>query len=544
MRWLRWPATWSLQNSLLAIAFFVSLVAWIAGGSVIWRVAQEHAESLHDVALRHTAALLLGLSGHEIDELGASTPLEARIANSKADSASTLGEDYRYQLWSQDGQLLLSNFGLPSAAAMARMNRPGYSWLNMDGERWRVYSLVSAELKQELHIAEREAARGWFGNAIDWKIAVLIPVSLLAVMFPAMLLVRRVMRPLRQVHEQLEARSAANLTHLQIQGAPSELQPIVAAMNALFRRMNEAMERESSFTSMAAHELRTPLASLRLLAQTVQGTSDPAVRAQAIKDLIASVDRCSHLQDQLLTLARLDASKDADLATEVNLTETVTEVIAEIAPLAKSRGIRISSHTDAAVLNCHPFGVRTLLRNLLSNAVNYTPVGGRIELVVSSEGDDLTLTVDDSGCGIPASERDRMFERFERMQRDQQSGVGLGLSIVRSVVQAHGSTIKLEDSPLGGLRVVVGFRGRRVDVGEVDGEDRGRGLAFRRQGPARSSRRARTGKARVIISPDCRYKAFRSRWMAGLPRPVPLRSSSSDAGRRRQCRNCITPGSA
>lgn len=458
-------ATWSLQRSLVAIAFGVSLVAWVAGGAVIWRVAQEHAETLHDVALRHTAELLLGLSGHEIEELGASTPLETRIANGKADGATTLGDNYRYQLWSQDGSLLLSNFGIASASAMARMNRPGYSWLSMDGDRWRVYSLVSEGLKQELHIAERESSRSWFSNAFDWKFGVLIPLSLLAVFLPAVLLVRRVMRPLRHLHEQLEARSAANLTHLSVPGAPSEVTPIVAAMNALFRRMNEAMARESSFTSLAAHELRTPLASLRLLAQAIASTNDPTVRAQAIKDLITSADRCSHLQDQLLTLARLDATHDNGLAEEVNLTELVMDVVAELAPVAKARSIRISSRTDAAVMRCHPFGVRTLLRNLLSNAVNYTPVGGRVELMVTSRGDDLTLTVDDSGAGIPASERERMFERFERMQRDQQSGVGLGLSIVRSVVQAHGSTIQLEDSPLGGLRVVVGFRGRNVDAG-------------------------------------------------------------------------------
>lgn len=462
-----WAAPWSLQTSVVAIAFLVSVVAWLAGGLVMWRVAERHAEEMHDEALRHMAQLLLGLSGHEVEELGAAT-LEARIANIRADTAQTLGSDYRYQLWSQEGQLLLSNFGLPSAAAMARMDSPGYSRLTMDGEGWRVYTLVSRELNQELQIAERDAARSWAGNALDWKLVLLVPGSLLAVFFPALLLVRRVMRPLHQVREQLDARTPTNLTHLDIAGAPSELLPIVAAMNALFRRMNEAMQREAQFTSMAAHELRTPLASLRLLAQTVAQTDDTAARQEVIHDLIASVDRCSHLQDQLLTLARLDASNESDMSIDVNLTELVMDVVGEIAPTARERGIRIHSHTDAAILNCHPFGVRTLLRNLLSNAVRYTPDGGRVELSVHGEGEDLTLTVDDSGCGIPASERERMFERFERMQRDQQSGVGLGLSIVRSVVQAHGSTIRLDDSPLGGLRVVVGFQARRVDVGALE----------------------------------------------------------------------------
>lgn len=458
---------WSLQKSLIAVAFAVSLGAWAAGGALTFVAAQRHAEELHDIALRHTAKLLLGLSVHEVDEL-AGANLEARIANGKADTAATLGEDYRYQLWGPTGNLLLSNFGLPSAAAMAKMGSPGYSWLHMDGELWRVYTLVTPDSGEELQLAERAATRGWFLHAVDWKLLLLGPLSLLFVFVAGLVLVRRVMRPLRTLSDELDARTPANRAQMALDGAPSELQPIVRAMNGLFSRMGDAMAREMQFTSMAAHELRTPLASLRLLAQTVADADDPQVREGTIRDLIASVDRCAHLQEQLLTLARLDASRDADMAEEANFTELVSDAIAQVAQEARAKGIGISSRTDAALLCCHPFGVQTLLRNLLSNAVKYSPSGGRVEITVQSTRNDLRLVVDDSGCGIPEAERDRMFERFERLHRDQGAGVGLGLSIARSVVQAHGSTITLGDSPLGGLRVVVEFAGRRIDTGPME----------------------------------------------------------------------------
>jgi signal transduction histidine kinase len=458
---------WSLQRSLIAIAFAVSLGAWAAGGALTFVAAQRHAEELHDIALRQTAKLLMGLSVHEVDEL-AGANLEARIANGKADTATTLGEDYRYQLWGPTGNLLLSNFGLPSAAAMAKMGSPGYSWLHMDGQLWRVYTLVVPDTGEEIQLAERAATRGWFLHAIDWKLLLLGPLSLLLVFGAGLVLVRRVMRPLRTLSEEVDARGPANRTQMALDGAPSELQPIVGAMNGLFSRMSDAMAREAQFTSMAAHELRTPLASLRLLAQTVADADDPQVRQESIRDLIASVDRCAHLQEQLLTLAQLDASRDADMAEEANFTELVSDAVAQMAQEARAKGIAMSSRTDAALLCCHPFGVQTLLRNLLSNAVKYTPSGGRVEITVQSTRSDLRLVVDDSGCGIPEAERDRMFERFERLHRDQAAGVGLGLSIVRTVVQAHGSTITLGDSPLGGLRVVVEFAGRRIDTGPLE----------------------------------------------------------------------------
>lgn len=459
---------WSLQRSLIAVAFGVSLLAWLAGSALMLGAAQRHSEQLHDIALRQTAVLLMGLSAAEVKEL-ADSDLEVRIAHGKADTSSSFGDDYRYQLWDAEGRLKLSNFGPSSPSAMARLGTPGYSWLWMDGQLWRVFTLVQEGSGEILQLAERAEAREWFLHAVDWKLLLLGPLSLLLVFGAGLMLVRRVLRPLRTLSAELDARAPGHREPLRAEGAAEELEPIVHAMNGLFARMNDAIAREAQFTAMAAHELRTPLASLRLLAQTVAEAKDTDERANSMRDLLASVDRCSHLQEQLLTLARLDAIREGELVEEVNLTELVSDAVAQLSPEARAKGISIASRTDAALLTCHAFSVLTLLRNLLGNALKYTPPGGRVELSVRSTGSDVRLVVEDSGVGIPEAERGRMFERFERMHRDQAAGVGLGLSIVRSVVQAHGASISLEDSLLGGLRVVVVFVGRGIDVGSLEG---------------------------------------------------------------------------
>jgi len=453
---------WSLQSLLVAVAVLVTLIAWVAGGALVWRVAEEHANQFHDGQLRHMAHMLLGLSGHELIEIGDATPMAARIANGQADGKETLGDDYRYQLWKSEGRLLLTNFGLPSAAAMATLGREGYSWLNMDGERWRVYSLIDADLAQELQVAERAGVRGWLAGGIDAEVLWLMALSLVLVLLPTLFLLRLLLGPLRHLAQQLGMRSASNLSLLDVPGAPTELLPIVAATNSLFSRMADAIQRERSFTSLAAHELRTPLAALRLQAQVAASTDDDDVRARNLRDLVRSADRCAHLQDQLLTLARLDVAKPDDLNELLNMTELVMEAVAEVAGDARRRHVRLVTRGDGAAMYGHAFGVRTLIRNLVSNAARHAPEQGRVEVHVEADGADVRVRVEDSGPGIPVELHARAFERFERLNAVPSDGVGLGLSIVRAVADAHGADVTLGSSLLGGLAVVVLFNARRA----------------------------------------------------------------------------------
>lgn len=456
--WPRVPAGWSLQIWLLALMAVMTLLAWGAGLALMADGTRREADLLHDRQLEDVALLVLHLSDHEIDELGP-VPIAARIVHGLYDTDQALGSRYRFQVWSDDGRLMLTNFGRPSPAPMARFGVSGFSRLEMGGGTWRVLTVQDRESGLEVQVAEDEAQRGAVPTMLDGRFIVIALLSLCGVLLPSLWLLHRMLAPLRELAGVLQQRSPTHLQPVQIGRAPRELAPVLAAVNGLLTRVAEAIRREGAFTALVAHELRTPHATLRLQADAVQVARTDDERARALQALVATSDRCSHLQDQLLTLSRLEAVDTRDRAEEVELVDIVTDVFDGWLALARSREVKLVSQLDGSALRAHRFGVQTLLGNLVGNAVRHAPPGGRVVVTTSATGVDAVLRVDDSGPGVPAADRERIFERFERLRPDRGGGVGLGLSIVRAVAQAHGASVTLSDSPLGGLRVEVVFHG-------------------------------------------------------------------------------------
>ena len=216
---------------------------------------------------------------------------------------------------------------------------------------------------------------------------------------------------------------------------------------------------KARFLAMAAHELRTPLAGLRAQAQIAATASSPEELAQSLALVMSGVDRASHLLDQLLDLARMEsaASEAERHRKSVDVTHMFETVLADLGALVHRRQLRIESEFQEPRIVAMELGMLLLLRNLLGNAFRYTPDGGRVVISTQREGAEIALTIDDSGPGIPADSRERVFERFERLGARGGDGVGLGMSIVQSVVVAHHAIIRLLESPLGGLRVQVRF---------------------------------------------------------------------------------------
>lgn len=452
-----------MQRQMVAMMVVVTLLAWAGGVTLTTWMAEEEASKLHDREMRQVAILLLGLSEHELREIGPDASMEARINNGREDSRETLGEDYRYQVWSSDGQLLLTNFGLPSAAMMARLDVTGYTWLDMDNERWRVYCLKSDDGKQVIQVAERMSLRRWTHGIVSQSFVAAAVPSVLLVLVLGIWLLRRLMQPLRELAEMLQHRSPANLDRVQLGREPTELQPVVGAINRLLGRVAEAIRREAGFTSLAAHEMRTPLATLKVLADTARQSGDAEERASALDDLARTVDRVAHLQEQLLTLSRLEVLHPGSLSECVELTEIVDEAMVDLRYEARQRQVKVVCQADGTAILGHRYAVLTLARNVIGNAVRYTPPGGRVEVSTLAGPDGACLRVDDSGPGIPEADRVRVFDRFERLSQDKGSGVGLGLSIVRTVALMHDAAITLGESPLGGLRLSCVFTGRLVD---------------------------------------------------------------------------------
>jgi signal transduction histidine kinase len=453
---------WSLQTALIVIVSLIVLLAWTAGGFAVSKYAQSHLDAIHDGEMRQVATLLQGLSEHELEELANVPVLADRIANGKVDTLTTLGDSYRYQVWSRDGMLLLGNFGGGAPAAMRKFGNPGFGWIQMDGDLWRVFSMPTLNGNQEIQLAERASLRQWVMSDVEFSVWVWIVASFVVVLCPSIWVLRMLLRPLRAFGEALSLRSPSDLRKIEPGRALAELQPLIGSVNSLLSKVADAFERERGFTSLVSHELRTPLAELRLLAQSACATNDATARDAALHELVTSADRCAHLQEQLLTLSRLEALAQSDSEGRIEAAEIVMDAVEHVLPSARRAGIKLSSQLDTSVFTGYRFGLLTLLNNLLGNAVRYTPSGGRVAVTVSSDGADVYIRVDDSGPGIPPQDRERCFERFQRLGKATGVGAGLGLSIVRLVAELHGAGIELTESPLGGLRVSLRLTGRRI----------------------------------------------------------------------------------
>jgi two-component system sensor histidine kinase QseC len=269
------------------------------------------------------------------------------------------------------------------------------------------------------------------------------------------------LRPLRRLALDLNRRSDQALTPLDVEHLPRELQPPVKAMNGLLLELSHAFDRERRFTSDAAHELRTPLAALRAqldVASLEQGA--PEQQLESIKRASHAARRMERLVTQLLLMCRLDVSAHLDRA-HVMLDEIAQQVCADLGPDAVSKQIDISLDAEPAPLaNGNQELLYVLLRNLIDNAIRYTPNQGEIALTISRQDGDLIVTVGDSGCGVSKDNMQWLGQRFRRFSASQAEGVGLGLSIVARVADLHhASVVYAQDKTLGGLLVTVRIPG-------------------------------------------------------------------------------------
>jgi len=222
--------------------------------------------------------------------------------------------------------------------------------------------------------------------------------------------------------------------------------------------LDAAFQRQRAFVADAAHELRSPLTAVRLDLQLLDRAPDEAARMVARANLGAAVDRAIHLLEQLLTLARNEPRDERDELSQIPLEAAAASGIADTHALAMARHIDLGLDADpTAVVRGDRDALRTLVRNLVDNAVRYTPQGGRVSVRIRNTAAGALLEVADTGTGIPVPDRERAFDRFYRRANTPEGGSGLGLAIVRAIADRHGARISLNDAPGGGLLVTVDF---------------------------------------------------------------------------------------
>ncbi len=444
---------WSLRRHLLLLTATVTATAWLVGGTAMFIIAQHVSDNLFDQRLRDIASTLLTFADHEISELQAAGGDVVHI-----EGATTLGARYHYQIWSKRGELLLVSVQT-TRVPFAPFNEPGFSTQYIAGMPMRVIVLPSDDGTKQLEVAEPLAARSAEFDPGLAYLAIPLALSLAVLVGLSTWLVRRATRALGESAGQVTQRSPDDLRPLAVAHPPAELTPIIAAVNSLFARIENAIAAERRFTSAAAHELRTPLAAIKIQAQLALLTPAESERRQALERLVLSIDGAAHTVDQLLTMSRIDGLIALRAqATPLQLDSIAAHVIDEMRPLAARRKQLIVEDLAAADIDGLEFGVASLLRNLIDNAARYGPEGGTIRVRTGSESGRCFASVEDAGPGIAPEQRKQVFERFYRTPNNLSAvGCGIGLSIVQTVVEIHRANIELDRSELGGLRVTVRF---------------------------------------------------------------------------------------
>lgn len=434
----------SLRAQLLIFLLAAILLAGAVQGVLAYRSALDEADALFDYHMQQTAlALRAGL------------PPDARDLGQGL-SGEDENHEFIVQVWTNEG---LRIFESAVGAALPQIAVLGFANVQARGGTYRVFSLQTRA--QVIQVAQNMAVRS--GMARNLALRTLAP---LAVMAPLLVLavwwgVSRSLAPVERVRRQLARRQADDLSPVSDAALPDEVQPLVTELNLLFERVQGAFAAQQHFVADAAHELRSPLAALRLQLQGLQRASDDGARAVAVERLSAGIDRATRLVEQLLTLARQEASAAGPTPTEAVDLRTVAQLaLADVAPAAQARDMDMGLlESDPAPVPGRPEALRMLVRNLLDNAVKYTPPGGQVDLQLRhADGGQVDLVVEDSGPGIAPEHRERVMQRFVRETADSAPGSGLGLAIVQAIAQAHGASVALDASPrLGGLRVTVRF---------------------------------------------------------------------------------------
>jgi len=439
----------SIRRRLLVFLLALLAAAWALLAFLSYRSAHHELEELFDAELAQSARVLLGLTLHEVEEEGESL---TDIIGSRA------GHDYEekiaFQIW-KGGQLLLRSRNAPDDELAAV---PGYSDRELGGKFWRVFGLHDPGHDMRVEVGQRYDIRDelafYIVRDLLWPVLLMLPLAAVFIWSG----VGRGLAPLHRVAGEIGRRTPQQLEPLNEADTPVEVGPLVDALNRLLGRLREALEAERRFTANAAHELRTPLAALKAQAQVALRAAGDAERAQALRQIVRGVDRATHLVSQLLTLARLDPEAAAAAYADVDLAHTAAAVLAELAPLALERHVELALADGAAgTVRGDAAALAILTRNLVDNAVRYSPAEGRVEVGVARTAGETVLTVTDTGPGIPETERTRVFDYFYRLPGSPGLGCGLGLSIVGRIAELHGARLELAPADDRGLRVTVRF---------------------------------------------------------------------------------------
>jgi len=429
---------------LLLILAGDALISWL-----VLRDSHHEIEEVYDAQLAQSARLLQGV-------LRQRDPGEAdweRLYQAFDQAMSRVGEDgvahpyetrLTFQVWNREGELLVRSAEAPVLAAPPATL--GSHDLMDIGNDWCAFLLADPQQGLLIWVGERDDIRQDLIQRIVrhtlWP--TLIGVPLLALLI--WLVIGWGFTPLRAMAQSIRGRTAETLQPLHLKPLPSDLEPMQTALNRLLVQVDELLERERRFIADAAHELRTPLAILRIHAQNAQTAVTEEQRGEALEFLVNGVDRATRIGSQLLPMARIEPQLNNPVCGRVHLTELVREELAELTPLAMEKGVElVLEGNEDCWVETEPVALAIAFQNLVTNALNFSPVGSEVKVVIGAH----CLSVKDQGPGIQEAHIERLFERF--YSRGNANGAGLGLAIVQMIVGKIGCRLALHNRKQGGL---------------------------------------------------------------------------------------------
>lgn len=444
----------SIRGKIFALVAAATVIVWSSAAAWSYLSTRAHVQRVLDRRLVEAATM--------VGSLAVNSPAIANAGPSLA-APDSYSRQLSCQIWTVDGRLVGRSSGAPMRPLAA--SGSGFSESIIDGQNWRVYSLVDSRQGLRIVVGDNLSVRQ---NLIgDVMMGLLVPAmaGVIALAFLIWMAVGRGIDPLWQIARSLERRELSDARPLPL-GKVRELQPVLRAINGLFERLDRVRANERHFISSAAHELQTPLAGLRTHTQVALRARDNETREASLLAIEASVERTSRLVRQLLDLAREEAQVETAGPALTAVQPILASVLAELSYVLDGRHVQIRRSVPPDF--CLPIDAASLslaLRNLIENAARYAPEGSTVEIAAEETGGLKKLVIADSGPGIPPSEMDHVRKRFVRLAGTKAPGSGLGLSIAEIALARNSASLDLSNREGGGLNAAIVVRSARSRSG-------------------------------------------------------------------------------
>ncbi|MCZ7466221.1 ATP-binding protein [Rhizobium rhizogenes] len=437
----------SIRARLFTVLLLMTGLVWLSACVWIYTSTKARLEHVLDARLVESARMVGSLVGDrpvDIRLIDGHSPTHDEDADADAAAIPSYERQLACQIWSISGRLLSKSDSAPDASLSDHAS--GFQNTVINGIEWRVYAVVKPDLGVRVLVGDSVEVRD---RLVDDVIKGLLYPALFIMPLMAGLIwlcVSRGLAPLQKLANGMKARDATELHGFADKGTPSELRPMIHALNSLLARVQATREREREFTTYAAHELKTPLAGLKTQAQVAMRSTDPEVQQQALRRIEQSVDRTSRMAKQLIDLAAVDATEAQATKAGVDIPRLILDVIQELEPLRRARAVeitcRLSEEADTILIEADRSLLRLAIRNVMENAVQHSPKGSTVECRAELANGKVNVVVIDEGAGIAVEEQERVLQRFYRSPRSEPGGSGLGLAIVKMAIDRLGGRLQ------------------------------------------------------------------------------------------------------